>query len=189
MTNIRLMAAAILITAIAWSARAPAPPAPFSESVPVQTGPFLIKLYMANRLEIKAASLAKRNAVSTTVRRYADRLWRDHRLAENEIYALSQKLGIELGGAAPGHGYLQTMVKRPTYFQDQVFDRAYVQATLQNEQKIQRLLESVPETQANLSSLASKLVPIFRQDMDLARGLALCGYPVKSCRQTRRGGA
>lgn len=79
---------------------APAMPPPAGSSgkmsMPPPAAMVLQQMHMVNQFEIKAAELAGKKATSTRIRRYADRLRRDHMVADAKVKGLAAKLGYEL---------------------------------------------------------------------------------------------
>lgn len=56
----------------------------------------LQQMHMVNQFEIKAAKLAEKKATTTRIRRYADRLRRDHENADGKVKDLAMRLGYPL---------------------------------------------------------------------------------------------
>lgn len=74
----------------------PSRPGAGKTSMPPHAAMVLQQMHMVNAFEIKAAKLALQKASGTLVRRYADRLRRDHEVADGKVKGLADKLGYQL---------------------------------------------------------------------------------------------
>ena len=70
----------------------------------------LMKVHRTNQMEIRLGQLAQRNASSSKVKSYAQRIVRDHKAADQKVTTLASRLGITLSrgfdsaGDRYGHG-------------------------------------------------------------------------------------
>lgn len=99
-----LPAPLVLLLAIAGAIPAAAAPAQTGGGGGMMSMPpaamVLQQMHMVNQLEIKAAALARQKTTKTPIKRYADRLWRDHHVADTKVKHLAKKLGFKLKSPA-----------------------------------------------------------------------------------------
>jgi predicted outer membrane protein len=194
-----LIAPLFFLLTVAEAAPVPAPPTAQSPSPSTEQPPTaataLQQMFMANRMQIQAAELAKQKAQSAQVERFADRLWRDHRLAEHKIERLAKRLGINLhapvqmkemtnqagqeSGKAPAGEQQQPgqimaeMISKLKSASGPQFDKAYVAAMAESQQQILHALQGLNKKldKRQVTGLIDKLIPIVKQHEALARHL------------------
>lgn len=154
----------------------------------------LQQMHVGNQVQIKAAEIAKHKATGVLTRRLADRLWRDHRVADGKVRMLAGKLGYELKSPAqmqqnmqPAQASamgspqkMQQMHKKMQMMQQMLdklqstpapqFDQVYVKAMAESQQDMLQMLQQA-RTQAKppVKKLLGVLIPILGQHVALAR--------------------
>lgn len=110
----------------------------------------LQQIHVANQVQIKAAEIAKQKATNVLTRRLADRLWRDHQVADGKVKALAGKLGYQLKSPAQMQQMMQNMQPAQT-------------GAMGGPQKMQQMHEKMQKMQQMLAKLKSTPGPQFDQ--------------------------
>lgn len=90
------LAAVIATLGLAAGAPAAAQNAGPAAGAPSPPQVVLSTMHQVNQLEMRLAQAAEERGTAEAVRRYGDRLFRDHRFADTKVTALAGKLGVDL---------------------------------------------------------------------------------------------
>ncbi len=138
----------------------------------------LSTMHQVNQLEMRLGRMAEEQGASTEVRRYGDRLYRDHRFGDGKVTSLaaSQDLALlppEQLPAAPELMAVGQAAQKLEQESGPTFDRAFLQVMIQSHQEATGLLRDalgrLPDGQVH--ALVSKLLPILEQHLELARAI------------------
>lgn len=138
----------------------------------------LSTMHQVNQLEMRLGRLAEEKGASADVRRYGDRLYRDHRFGDRRVTALaaSQDLNLLPPDQLPTAPKLQpVMAEAETLGQETgpAFDRAFLQLMVRSHEMATGMLRdaegSLPSGQ--VQDLVSRLLPILEQHLALARAI------------------
>lgn len=129
-----LIAAAVILTIAGGAAAQPEPP-PEPDGggvvpaprVPDEPEAVLTFMQMGNRFQIQAAREAMDRAEDERVRRFAERLWRDHRLGAERVAQQAQQLGVELAAPEAPPQMMQRMMQTLQTASGPAFDRIYLE--------------------------------------------------------------
>lgn len=143
-------------------------------SVPVPLGNLkrlFSDLHRANELEMQLGRLAARRGASASVRRYGDRLERDHRLADGRLLKLARRHRVLIEELAPEPDQ-ELDIQRLRALNGPDFDRLFAQ-TMEREHRRQneRLSAAVALTGGDVRRLLSEFGPVQREHETLAKYL------------------
>lgn len=140
----------------------------------------LSQMHHMNETAIQAGTLAQQKTESPVVKRYADRLIRDHRIGDEKVSAIAQELGVAVKPPPPQtpgekqHMQMQMqMMEKLKTLSGKEFDTDFLQMMAQaHEQAITILRGAESRVPApGLRNLITKMLPILQQDHDLAANL------------------
>ena len=144
------------------------------------TGMVLSKMHMTNQMEVKLGELAMKKGASDEVRRYGDRLVRDHRFADGKVEDMAKAQGITLSMPEPkSEAEKQDMQKDQEMAQKleglsgRDFDKMFLQMMAMGHQKAIAMLTQAHDTtkDARLEDMLGKMIPILRQHEVVAQKL------------------
>lgn len=136
-------------------------------------------LHHDNQTEMALAQLAMERATRPEVRRYARRLFRDHRIADDRVADVAQQLGISLdvlplmGPDDPRQVRMRELLLEMQQLEGEAFDHAYLEEMVRSHRHHIRLLAGL-RRQADaeeVRALITLLVPILEQHLQLGRSL------------------
>jgi putative membrane protein len=134
----------------------------------------LSKMHDINQLEIKVGTLATKNSSSPDVRRYGERLVRDHKMIDRNVERVAQRLRITL----PTPPAEPPLFERLQGLTGRQFDDAFLPAMVQgHDQAISTLQDdrqSLPQ-QSQVSALITKSLPILKEHRNIAANLQKAG--------------
>lgn len=107
----------------------------------------LQQIHMVNQFEIKAGEMAMQKATKTPIKRYGDRLRRDHTLADGKVEMLAKQLGFELKSPAQ----MQQMMQKQQMGAMGSMGSMGGQASMQPMQKMQKM-QMMQQTKTKLQS-------------------------------------
>lgn len=143
----------------------------------------LRKILLLNRSVMDSAARARQRAPSGRIRAFARRVELDHRFAEARTLEVGARLGLDLRGSgedvrdtnAAGAKELLEMTRELKMLEsltgrslERAFVRTMERAHRRAESMLQRCAASAPPP---VQDLLARLIPIFRQDLDLAVAL------------------
>jgi putative membrane protein len=143
-------------------------------------GMVLSKMHMTNQMEMKVGKLAMKKGATDEVRRYGDRLVRDHRFADGKVENMAKAKGITLqtpepqDEAAKKHMQKeQEMAQKLEGMSGREFDRMFLQMMVMgHENAIGMLTQAHAQTNdADLKDMLGKMIPILKQHETVARML------------------
>ena len=154
-----------------------------SESPPEQkqmTGMVLSKMHMTNQMEVKLGELAMKKGATDEVRRYGDRLVRDHRFADGKVEDMAKAKGVPLQMPEPKNEAEkqdmqkdQEMAQKLEGMSGRDFDKTFLEMMAMGHAKAVAML-----TQAHgmtkdpeLKDMLGKMIPILRQHEVVAQKL------------------
>lgn len=164
------------LAALTFGGRAVAQGSSGSGSKPSETQVVLATMRGFNRLEARLGRLAARDGGSVDVRRYGERLYRDHDYANQEVTNVvhADRLTLPSPKDLPAASKLAAIGKRAGQLRQakgEQFDRSFLQIVVQSQQMAIHMLKTaraeLPAGKARL--LVSEVVPILEQHVELAR--------------------
>jgi putative membrane protein len=138
----------------------------------------LSTMHQMNEMEMQVGRLAAEGGEAEAVRRYGDRLYRDHRFADRKVTALAQARELELlpPPRLPAGPKLEPMMQKAQQLgqmSGSEFDRMFLQMMVQSHEMAVSMLGdalgNLPE--GEVRTLVSRLRPILQQHLDLARAI------------------
>jgi predicted outer membrane protein len=141
------------------------------------TGETLSQLHHMNQMEIQMGTLARERGGSVDVRRYGDRLVRDHSFADKEVIQISKQSEIPIFKVVPNTSEERknareevTILNRLKTAWGRDFDIEFLQYMEKGHTKVVDMLEAARITLGvqTVRDLVVKLIPILRQHHDLA---------------------
>ncbi len=139
----------------------------------------LSTMHQMNQLEMQLGKLAEQKGATEDVRRFGDRLYRDHQFADGKVTSLATAQQLELLPAeqlpaAPKLKDAMQKAQQLTQVSGAAFDTMFLQIMMQtHEMATSMLRDALPNLPAgSVHDLVSRLLPILRQHLDLARILA-----------------
>ncbi len=136
----------------------------------------LLKLSAVNELDIEAGALAMEKGGTAEIRRFGDRLVRDHRFAQRLVQADARRMGIALSeGGRPG-----TELRELQRLSGRRFDESFLNTMEVANQTAQQFLTAMSArvTDQKTRALLAGLGSIVQQHQDLAT--ILLGQTVRS---------
>ena len=144
------------------------------------TGMVLSKMHMTNEMEVKLGELAKKKGASDEVRRYGDRLVRDHRFADGKVEDMAKAKGIALqmpeaktDAEKQDMQKDQQMVQKVEGMSGRDFDKAFLEMMAVGHAKAIAMLTQAHDVTKDpeLKDMLGKMVPILRQHEVVAQKL------------------
>ena len=140
----------------------------------------LSKMHMTNEMEVKLGELAMKKGASDEVRRYGDRLVRDHRFADGKVEDMAKAQGITLQMPEPKDEAEkkemekdQEMAQKLEGMSSRELDKTFLEMMAMGHAKAVAML-----TQAHgmtkdpeLKDMLGKMIPILRQHEVVAQKL------------------
>jgi putative membrane protein len=139
----------------------------------VEEGEVVSKIHATNQFEIKAGALARKKGSTPEVRRYGDRLMRDHEMADRLVLKLAKKNSLIVSTIAPSakaSDALQTL----TNASGPEFDKAFLAIMDEGHHDAIQALRSARmnlSESAELRGFLDRLIPILGQHHQLALNL------------------
>jgi len=133
---------------------------------------FVLKASAAGLAEVDLGMLARTNAGSAEVRRFGERMVRDHMKANQELNRVADRKGVRPAPAAdPAH---QAVAKRLTALKGAAFDRAFMRQMVRDHEEAVSLFEAESKggRDKDLRNLAGKTLPTLQDHLKMARDLA-----------------
>ena len=166
----RLFSAAALAAVCAVAA----PPAQ-ADPVPTAEGELLGEMHELNQFEMRAGALAQRRGTTAEIRRFGKLLYRDHRLADDDVRRLSHHYGFAYAAPAP-----RARVQRDADLMSALlasnggeFDRRFVLVARQVESGTAlSLRDAEPHvSQKDILEMIDRVVPILDQHVAIAEAI------------------
>jgi putative membrane protein len=164
-----MRAHAIVAAVAAWFLGASAP-ARSEDPAPVVAPNVLSEIHRENLAEIAMGELAAARGGSAELRRFGDRLVRDHRLADRRIIAYARSRGIPLGPPDGPPEDREAMRRALEQADELEFDRAFLMAMVEHHEKDIRTLTAARHQSGDraLRTLVVKLIPLLEQHRSIA---------------------
>ncbi|MDQ6801527.1 MAG: DUF4142 domain-containing protein [Acidobacteriota bacterium] len=165
------MSLAITLSLIAGGAvRVQAAPSPDPRQIVLST------MHAVNEMEMHLGQAAQQKGAAEMVRRYGDRLYRDHHFADQKVQMLSKAQGQALlpPPELPSFPKMQQMMQKQQQLQQMsgaAFDAMFLQMMIEgHDTAISNLENALGKLPAGeVRDLVSKVVPILRQHLELAK--------------------
>lgn len=162
----------LVITGLCVSTFVSADPPAANNSQPSQTE-IASKIHSINQMEVKVGQLAMSRGTTPQIRRYGDRLVRDHQLADRMILGFSKDQGLALG-TLPSDPAEQAAMTQLESSHGAAFDQQFLtmmdQGHMQAISFLTQQQSNLPEG-SELRGLVTKLLPILKQHDQLAENL------------------
>jgi putative membrane protein len=133
---------------------------------------FASQAAVIGKAEIELGQIALKNTQDEGVRKYAERMVKDHSAADKKLQAIAAKENLQLPQSLdPEHEALVTKLQS---LKGEDFDRAYVNAMAKGHDKAVALFESVsqqPQMSGELKQFAASTLPTLEQHKDMAHSL------------------
>jgi putative membrane protein len=147
------------------------------QTAPTPESKVLSLMHQANQMAIRAAEMAQQKASADLTRAYADRLVRDHQLADRKVRNMAMRLNVELRQPQPDDTRRQRFLKdmeeaarELDQLEGREFDTAFVDAMERSHQFMQsELSDAVDQLRApELEAMLQRLIPILGQHIEMA---------------------
>jgi len=133
---------------------------------------FASQAAVIGKAEIELGQIALKNTQDANVRKYAERMVKDHSAADKKLQAIAAKENLQLPQALDKeHESLKTKLQG---LKGEDFDRAYVQAMAKGHDKAVALFESAsqqPQMPGELKQFAASTLPTLEQHKEMAHSL------------------
>ena len=133
---------------------------------------FASQAAVIGKAEIELGQIALKNTQDENVRKYAERMVKDHSAADKKLQAIAAKENLQLPQALDKeHQALKTKLQG---LKGEDFDRAYVQAMAKGHDKAVALFESAsqqPQMPSELKEFAASTLPTLEQHKEMAHSL------------------
>jgi len=133
---------------------------------------FASQAAVIGKAEIELGQIALKNTQDEGVRKYAERMVKDHSAADKKLQAIAAKENLQLPQKLdPEHESLKTKLQS---LKGEDFDRAYVQAMAKGHDKAVALFESAsqqPQMPEDLKQFAASTLPTLEQHKEMAHSL------------------
>ena len=133
---------------------------------------FASQAAIIGKAEIELGQIALKNTQDEGVRKYAERMVKDHSAADKKLKAIAAKENLQLPQALDAeHESLKTKLQG---LKGEEFDRAYVNAMAKGHDKAVALFESVsqqPQMSGELKQFAASTLPTLEQHQEMAHSL------------------
>jgi len=124
------------------------------------------------KAEIELGQIALKNTNDAGVRKYAERMVKDHSAADKKLQAIAAKENLQLPQALdPEHAALKTKLQS---LKGEDFDRAYMNAMSKGHDKAVALFESAsqqPQMPDELKQFAANTLPTLEQHQQMAHSM------------------
>jgi putative membrane protein len=145
---------------------------------------FMKEAASGGMMEVELGRIATRNAASEKVKQFGQRMVDDHQKANDELKALAMRESVALPGSM-NREHRQT-VDRLSKLHGSAFDRAYLQAMLEDHEKdvakFRREAESAEDP--DLKDFAARTLPTLEKHLELAKDVS--GQTGRATAGTRR---
>jgi putative membrane protein len=121
--------------------------------------------------EVQLGELALRNGRATAVKRFGERMVRDHGRANQELMTLAQQKQFTLpSGIGAEH---QQVYDNLAKLRGSAFDRAYAEAMVEDHEEDVRAFQTQAQdgTDADVKAFAGRHVPVLQEHLRMARQL------------------
>ena len=133
---------------------------------------FASKAAVISKAEVELGQIALKNSKDANVRKYAERMIKDHSAADKQLTAIAVKGDMKLPQSLDQeHQALKTKLQR---LEGQDFDREYVKAMAKGHDEAVALFQSVsqqPQMPADLKQFAASTLPTLEQHKEMAHSL------------------
>lgn len=133
---------------------------------------FASQAAVIGKAEIELGQIALKNSKDENVRKYAERMVKDHSAAEQKLKAAAMKANLQLPQSLDKeHASLKTKLQGMT---GEAFDREYVKAMADGHDKAVALFQSAsqqPQMPAELKQFAASSLPTLEQHKKMAHSL------------------
>ena len=133
---------------------------------------FASQAAVIGKAEIELGQMALKNSKNGDVRKYAERMVKDHGAADQKLKAIAAKENLQLPQSLdPEHQSLKTKLQGLT---GEEFDREYVKAMANGHEKAVALFESASQQSqmpADLKQFAASTLPTLEQHKEMAHSL------------------
>jgi putative membrane protein len=133
---------------------------------------FASQAAVIGKAEIELGEMALKNTQDEGVRKYAERMVKDHSAADKKLKAIAAKENLQLPQSLdPEHQALKTKLQS---LKGEEFDRAYVNAMAKGHDKAVALFESAsqqPQMPGELKQFAASTLPTLEQHQEMAHSL------------------
>jgi putative membrane protein len=139
---------------------------------PVTPQSFAAQAAIIGKAEIELGQLALKNTQDEGVRKYAERMVKDHSAADKKLKAIAAKENLQLPQSLDAEHESLKMKLQSLKGAD--FDRAYVNAMAKGHDKAVALFESVsqqPQMSGELKQFAASTLPTLEQHQEMAHSL------------------
>lgn len=130
---------------------------------------WIADLHRSNEVFMQLGRLASRRGASGPVRRFGDRVERDHRDGDHRLFKLARRRGVAVEEQQPD-AEEQLAIQRLRALNGPDFDRLFADV-MASEQKRQERTLGAAQAASDVKRLASQLLPVARQNEELARYL------------------
>jgi len=133
---------------------------------------FVLKASAANLAEQDLGTLGEKNARSDEVRRFAERMVKDHRQANERLNRLANTKRIPVAASADARQ--QATAAKLAVLKGAAFDREFAKVMVKEHEAAVALFESAAEgaQDKDVRGLAKKTLPTLRDHLKMARDLA-----------------
>jgi putative membrane protein len=133
---------------------------------------FASQAAIIGKAEIELGQIALNNTQDESVRKYAERMVKDHSAADKKLKAIAAKENLQLPQSLDAeHQSLKTKLQG---LKGEDFDRAYISAMAKGHDKAVALFESAsqqPQMSGELKQFAASTLPTLEQHKDMAHSL------------------
>lgn len=133
---------------------------------------FASQAAIISKAEIELGQIALKNTQDEGVRKYAERMVKDHGAADKKLKAIAAKENLQLPQSLDAeHESLKTKLQG---LKGEDFDRAYMSAMAKGHDKAVALFESVsqqPQMSGELKQFAASTLPTLEQHQEMAHSL------------------
>jgi putative membrane protein len=136
------------------------------------------RIHATNEFEIKVGHLAMEKGQSEKVKKYGERLVRDHKNADEKVMALAKEENIQISKPEPRNKQEKMMMQKRKELLSKFkkagpesFDEIYLNAMVKGHQHAIDMLTKADLKNQEVNELVSKLVPILEQHLNLAENL------------------
>lgn len=133
---------------------------------------FASQAAIIGKAEIELGQIALKNTQDENVRKYAERMVKDHSAADKKLKAIAAKENLQLPQSLDAeHQSLKTKLQS---LQGEDFDRAYVNAMAKGHDKAVALFESASQQSqmpGELKQFAASTLPTLEQHKEMAHSL------------------
>jgi len=171
----RLLGAALILVFAGWATAqnqkgTKAADAP--KDAPVDDMTFVMKAAADGKHEVMLGELAKAQAASADLKKFAEKMVTDHTKANEELMAAAKAAKIAVPGGLP-----EDMVKEVEKFKalkGAEFDRMYARHMVEDHEKAVKLFEnaSMNLRDPGLKGFATKTLPVIKEHLEMAKKLS-----------------